>query len=424
MDAIWQPGLEMRESVAKYSKTGSDLQSDAAESGPAIKFSFTEVSLSSRSGNEIGRRSVLHSPCHREMVVMADDAGRESPAESAAIQEVGTMANTNTTANADTATTASADGTGDDRPTGAAGAVWDALNAAPGGATVSALAEASGVSRATVTKALTAFADAGRAVRAAGEGTGRGRTPDVWSPVVFTTATGAGDTSPTAQADDGDAETTAASDAPTAPDATTEAGVISPDTLATAMQVLADEADRRTAAAEALRKAQEEEAERRARVDAELRKAEQRETARVILTDLLSTVTTTLAAIAADDDEKVTRGMEDIARYAGSVRRTTRATTGTRTRTARATGDRGAPSPLRPLVAQHLNAFPDLEFTPGEIAKVLDRSSGAVANALDTLVGQGEAVLTCERPRRFRAATPATDSAATGSDDADSTNAA
>lgn len=339
------------------------------------------------------------------------------------------MANTITTATADTATTAPADGTADGRPTGAAGAVWDALNAAPDGATVTALAETSGVSRATVTKALNAFADAGRAVRAAGEGTGRGRTPDVWSPVAPTDTTGAvgatptdttgaGDATPSAPADDTSTDTT------TAPDATTGTGVISPDTLATAMQVLSDEADRRAAAAEALRKAQEEEAERRARVDAELRKAEQRETARVILTDLLSTVTTTLAAIAADDDEGITRGMEDIARYAGSVRRTTRATIGTRTRTARATGDRGAPSPLRPLVAGHLNAFPDLEFTPGEIAKVLDRSSGAVANALDTLVGRGEAVLTCERPRRFRAASPATTGTGTGDGDADSTNAA
>ncbi|WP_301174592.1 hypothetical protein [Actinomadura geliboluensis] len=332
------------------------------------------------------------------------------------------MANTNITETAETATTAPADGTADGRPDGAAGAVWDALNAAPDGATVTALAEASGTSRATVTKALTAFADAGRAVRAAGEGTGRGRTPDVWSPVIPTVTTGTGDVTPSAPADD------TATDSAPATDATTGTGVISPDALATAMQVLSAEADRRAAAAESLRKAQEEEAERRARVDAELRKAEQRETARVILTDLLSTVTTTLAAIAADDDEQITRGMEDIARYAGSVRRTTRATTGTRTgtgtRTPRATGERGAPSPLRPLVAQHLNAFPDLEFTPGEIAKVLDRSSGAVANALDTLVGRGEAVLTCERPRRFRAASPSTGDADTRSGDADSTNAA
>ncbi|MFB4302230.1 hypothetical protein [Actinomadura sp. NTSP31] len=346
------------------------------------------------------------------------------------------MANTNTTATgttatAGTATIAPADGTADGRPDGAAGAVWDALSAAPEGATVSVLAEASGTSRATVTKALTAFAEAGRAVRAPGEGTGRGRTPDVWAPVAQTATAGTGDATPAAPADD------AATDTTTAPEANTGTGVISPDTLATAMQVLADEADRRAATAESLRKAQEEEAERRARVDAELRKAQQREDARVVLADLLSTVTTTLAAIAADDDEQVARGMDEVARYAGSVRRTTRATTsartGTGTRTPRAAGDRGAPSPLRPLVAGHLNAFPDLEFTPGEIAKVLDRSSGAVANALDTLVGRGEAVLTCERPRRFRAANPTTDRATgdgttTGTDagrgDGDSTHAA
>ncbi|MFG2091591.1 hypothetical protein [Spirillospora sp. NPDC048824] len=332
------------------------------------------------------------------------------------------MANTNTTANADTATTAPADGAANGRPDGAAGAVWDALSAVPEGATVTALAKASGTSRATVTKALTAFADAGHAVRSAGEGTGRGRTPDVWALVVPTATTGAGDVAPATPAGDEATVTTTAQDAPTG------TGVISQDTLATAMQILSDEADRRAAAAESLRKAQEEEAERRARVDADLRKAEQREAARVILTDLLSTVTTTLAAIAADDDEQVTRGMEDITRYAGSVRRTNRATTGTRTgtgpRAPRTTGDRAAPSPLRPLITAHLNAYPEKEFTPGEIAKVLDRSSGAVANALDTLAGQGEAVLTCERPRRFRAASPATDGVATGSGEGDSTNAA
>ncbi|GAA4242426.1 hypothetical protein GCM10022254_75400 [Actinomadura meridiana] len=325
------------------------------------------------------------------------------------------MANINTTVTAETASTAPADSATGGRPTGAAEAVWDALNAAPDGVTVSALAEASGVSRATVTKALAAFADAGLAVRAPGQGTGRGRTPDVWAPAAPTATTGASDNHAAAPADDSGTDTSAA-------DATTGTGVISPDTLATAMQVLSEEADRRAAATESLRQAQEEEAERRARVDAELRRAEQRETARVILTDLLSTVTTTLAAIAADDDERVTRGMEDIARYAGSVRRTTRAGTRTSVRTPRATGDRGAPSPLRPLVANHLNAHPDKEFTPGEIAKVLDRSSGAVANSLDTLVGRGEAVLTCERPRRFRAATPATTHVAAPIGDADGTN--
>jgi DNA-binding MarR family transcriptional regulator len=361
------------------------------------------------------------------MFVVTGGAWRESPAGPAAIREAETMANTDITATADTVTAAPADSTADGRPAGAAGAVWDALNAAPGGATVSALAEASGTSRATVTKVLTALEEAGHAVRAPGEGTGRGRTPDVWAPVAPTAPTadtGTSDAAPAATADDAATGTATTPDATTGPgtgtdaDAATAPGVISPDMLATAMQVLAEEADRRAAAAEALRKAQEEEAERRARVDAELRKAEQRETARMILTDLLSTVTATLAAIAADDDEQVTRGMEDIVRCAGSVRRTTRTTigrTGSGTGAPRPSSDRSAPSPLRPLVANHLNAYPDREFTPGEIAKVLDRSSGAVANALDTLVAWGEAVLTCERPRRFQTATPDTsDNTGTG----------
>ncbi|WP_431932766.1 hypothetical protein [Nonomuraea jabiensis] len=59
------------------------------------------------------------------------------------------------------------------------------------------------------------------------------------------------------------------------------------------------------------------------------------------------------------------------------------------------------PGALRDRVHAHLIEFPDKDFTPYEIGKVLDASSGAVANALDRLVNLGEAVLTCERPRRF-----------------------
>ena len=56
----------------------------------------------------------------------------------------------------------------------------------------------------------------------------------------------------------------------------------------------------------------------------------------------------------------------------------------------------------------HLDAHPDGEFTPHEIHKVLNHSSGAIANALDTLVKLGEAELATEKPRRFRrAAKPA-----------------
>ncbi|MEV4285469.1 hypothetical protein AB0K40_08175 [Nonomuraea bangladeshensis] len=64
-------------------------------------------------------------------------------------------------------------------------------------------------------------------------------------------------------------------------------------------------------------------------------------------------------------------------------------------------GDMVRPGGLREMVHAHLVAFPDKDFTPYEIGKVINRSSGAVANALDRLVNLGEAVLSCERPRRF-----------------------
>jgi hypothetical protein len=67
----------------------------------------------------------------------------------------------------------------------------------------------------------------------------------------------------------------------------------------------------------------------------------------------------------------------------------------------------------------HLDAHPDGEFTPHEIHKVNGHSSGAIANALETLVKLGEAEVATEKPRRFRrAAQPA--AAAPEADGADS----
>ncbi|WP_171064082.1 hypothetical protein [Actinomadura soli] len=73
-------------SPTQWHSKAAPSSGEVAKVGSIIKFLFTEVSLSSRPGDKIRWRSMLHSPCHREMVVMADDAGRESPAESAAIQ--------------------------------------------------------------------------------------------------------------------------------------------------------------------------------------------------------------------------------------------------------------------------------------------------------------------------------------------------
>ncbi|MET7338980.1 helix-turn-helix domain-containing protein [Nonomuraea sp. NPDC005650] len=69
----------------------------------------------------------------------------------------------------------------------------------------------------------------------------------------------------------------------------------------------------------------------------------------------------------------------------------------------RSSGNAGQvrPAALRDRVLGHLTEHPGKDFTPYEIGRVLDASSGAVANALDRLVSLGQAQLTCERPRRF-----------------------
>ena len=56
------------------------------------------------------------------------------------------------------------------------------------------------------------------------------------------------------------------------------------------------------------------------------------------------------------------------------------------------------PGQLRDLVAAHLSGHPDTDFSPHQIGRVLGRSSGAVANALDRLTALGQAQLTSESP--------------------------
>jgi DNA-binding MarR family transcriptional regulator len=63
---------------------------------------------------------------------------------------------------------------------------------------------------------------------------------------------------------------------------------------------------------------------------------------------------------------------------------------------------------LRALVVDYLAAHPHEEMTASAIGKSLGRSSGAVANALDTLVKSDQAELTCEKPRKFRHRAPQT----------------
>jgi hypothetical protein len=65
------------------------------------------------------------------------------------------------------------------------------------------------------------------------------------------------------------------------------------------------------------------------------------------------------------------------------------------------------PGALRDLVEEHLRKFPDAAFTPHQVGKVLTRSAGAVANALDKLVSLGTAEMVTDKPRTYRLAAAA-----------------
>ncbi|GLZ16265.1 hypothetical protein Acsp04_65000 [Actinomadura sp. NBRC 104425] len=312
------------------------------------------------------------------------------------------MAATNTTA---TAAPAAEDTV---TATGSAAAVWDAVTANPG-ATIATIAKAAGVTRAVAKNELAALASAGQVTCTPGSvGANGRRQADTWAPAVPVAGATTGDPiTGGAAADTGDGAARAA-----APTGGTAAPAMSAEMIENAMRIMAQEAERRAAAeAELQAKIAEEEA-RRARVMAELAKARTAEATRRALTGLLAAVTETYAAVVAGDDAATAAGLERIYAETGNVRRASRVTpvrtTGTGTRNGTVSGaGRAAPRPLRPEVLAHLCRHPETDFTPGEIAKVLERSSGAVANALDTLVKKGEAVLTNDRPARYRAAAPA-----------------
>ncbi len=103
-------------------------------------------------------------------------------------------------------------------------------------------------------------------------------------------------------------------------------------------------------------------------------------------------------ALQAGDLRAALAGIEEACEQASQARRTLKAVTGGRKAPA------VKPGALRELVAAHLRDHPAGNFTPHQIGKKLARSSGAVANALDTLVKLGDAELATEKPRSFRLA--------------------
>ncbi|MEU6142387.1 helix-turn-helix domain-containing protein [Streptomyces sp. NPDC047081] len=67
-----------------------------------------------------------------------------------------------------------------------------------------------------------------------------------------------------------------------------------------------------------------------------------------------------------------------------------------------------APGALRQMVVGHLQAHPGEAFTATKISRVIEKSSGAIANALDKLVKQGIAEQVSDRPRTYCLAAPET----------------
>jgi predicted transcriptional regulator len=57
---------------------------------------------------------------------------------------------------------------------------------------------------------------------------------------------------------------------------------------------------------------------------------------------------------------------------------------------------------LRGMVEDYLTEHPGEQFSPSAIGKALNRSSGAVNNALDKLVADGYAIQIQDKPKRFR----------------------
>ncbi|MCF6476827.1 hypothetical protein FAF44_52190 [Nonomuraea sp. MG754425] len=343
-------------------------------------------------------------------------------------------------------------------------AVWAALNAEPGGS-ATVIGAAAGLSRMVAGKILKQFEAEGRARREPGtnDGQTRGRAADRWYPITAATTepTGTADVSSPAPAPE--SPDVAPPAAITAPDAGTphaEAIPASDEEVLPAAIVSADPAPAQEPTGEA--NAAEEpggqpedlSVDDTAGQGAEdqLGGAPDADTdadasepvaddpawvrARADLTELIELFGGVISAKDQGGAVMALGCLEMAMTKVTSAHRNARAVlTGTSTASAppasrpgtasgAGAGDGVRSGALRDMVHAHLLEFPDKDFTPYEIGRVLDRSSGAVANALDRLVSLGDAVLCCERPRRFALApnaTPATVAAVPA--DADAGNA-
>ncbi|GAA0406135.1 hypothetical protein Acor_40880 [Acrocarpospora corrugata] len=342
-------------------------------------------------------------------------------------------------------------------------AVWRALMASPGGSATE-IGVAAGLSRAMTSKILNGWESEGRVVRTPGgnDGPNRTRTPDRWHPISHAPGTTDehvpdADETPTDTGTPDDLETatesqtglvtgpdlSAATD--TVPHEVTDSNVgdhpeegdaESADEPSayldgqTELEEATDGPDAEHAPADVIPSDAVPDSEPEVGADTALDETPQQDAdeptavedpewaqARAELLELADLILGAVTAKDGNDDAVMALGRLEMAMAkASQVHRSARAVlTGTTNAPVRTAPRPGAgsggggvrPGMLRDRVLGHLIEHPGKEFTPYEIGRVLDASSGAVANALDRLVSLDQAQLTCERPRRFAAPTSA-----------------
>jgi hypothetical protein len=254
----------------------------------------------------------------------------------------------------------------------AAAAVWDALTSHPG-ATAATLVTVSEVSRATVGKTLAALEADGRAIRTKGERTGKLQAPDTWH-AATTDAHQRPD-----QPGPADAGPVPSEPAPAEPESIdpgrTEAAAPDPPALS-------DPAEDLAAAA----------------------RATAIEQASTVIATITGDTESLNAALAAADLDTALARLDAIRASARNAQQIIKA--GTKGRAVR-TGNALRPGQLRDMVRDHLTAHPGIVLTPYQVGRAIGgRSSGAVANALDKLVEEGQATLVSDHPRQYQHAEP------------------
>jgi DprA winged helix domain len=260
-----------------------------------------------------------------------------------------------------------------------AAAVLAALSAEPAGAAVAVIAARAGISIAAARQALLAHEKAGTATRVKGSKPG---IADTWTPAAPTAAPG------------GEAPPAEASGAGSA----AEAG----QPPAEPAGGTADAAQPAPAPAGGTAEGQQAEA----GTDPGPDPAVAAEAAGSVLA-IAEAANAAGQALAAGDLPAALAALETAREQAAQGRRAVKAAASGR----RAPATR--PGALRDLVEEHLRKFPDAAFTPHQVGKVLTRSAGAVANALDKLTGLGTAQMVTDKPRTYRLApaAPARDAA-------------